>query len=97
MDRSFQEIYKEKMDKIYAHREKYLEAWISETGMLPSECMLMQQEMGAGITRMWVERKPPEPLVTLEPETLKKWMDSMADIEDCIIRTRKKLHDLSNS
>jgi hypothetical protein len=48
---------KEKIEFISAHREKLIEAWIAETGLLPSESILMQQDIG-GVTRVWIEKKP---------------------------------------
>lgn len=45
---------------IIAHRERYLTAWIAETGLKPSECMLVQRTTPDGIT-MIVERRPDPP------------------------------------
>lgn len=42
---------------IEARREKLCEAWIAETGILPSECvMIVQQTLDGGI-KCWIEKK----------------------------------------
>ena len=47
-----------KMLDIAAYREKYIEAWIAATGLHPTECELIQQELPAlGVTRIWAHRK----------------------------------------
>jgi hypothetical protein len=48
----------EKLRYIHENRERLLEAWVAETGCLPSDAMLITQECGDGTTRMWIERKP---------------------------------------
>lgn len=51
------EIYGAKLAFINAEKEKIIEAWIAETGFLPTESVLMQQDLGNGTTRMWIEKK----------------------------------------
>lgn len=43
-----------KLDFISANREKLVTAWIAETGLRPTESMLVFQELD-GVTRCWVE------------------------------------------
>lgn len=50
----------EKLRYIAAHRERLVEAWIAETGLLPSESMLVEQNMQDGTTRVWIERQDAE-------------------------------------
>jgi len=42
---------------VNANREALLEAWVAQHGWHPDECMLMQQDMGDGRLRMWVEKR----------------------------------------
>jgi len=41
---------------IAIHKEKLLEAWIAETGYLPSESVVIQQTSGMDL-KLWVEKK----------------------------------------
>lgn len=53
---------RKKLAFIDAHRERLVEAFLAETGLLPSEAMLVQQDHGNGRTSVWIERrKPSEP------------------------------------
>ena len=47
----------ERLAFILANREKLVEAWLAETGLLPSQCVLMQQDLGHTI-RVWIEKRP---------------------------------------
>jgi len=50
----------EKVEYIAAHRERLIEAWVAETGLMPSESVLCINERreGDGVTmRCWVERR----------------------------------------
>lgn len=46
----------ETMARIAVSREKLLEAWIAETGILPSEAVLVVEHTGI-VTRCYVERR----------------------------------------
>lgn len=39
---SIAELAREKVRLITENRERYLEAWVAETGLLPSECELVE-------------------------------------------------------
>jgi hypothetical protein len=52
-----EEYFKARMAFINENQEKLLEAWIAETGLLPSQSVLMIQTDKDGITKCWVERK----------------------------------------
>lgn len=41
---------------VMANREKYLQAWVAETGLKPSECELVQVQNEAGF-RVFVQRR----------------------------------------
>ena len=43
----------EKLREIAASRERYLEAWIAETGLKPSEAMQVTADVGGGIKIYW--------------------------------------------
>jgi hypothetical protein len=43
--------------EILAHREKYLKAWIAETGLMPSECELVEEIQHDGNRRVYVRRR----------------------------------------
>jgi hypothetical protein len=45
--------------EILAHREKYLKAWIAETGLMPSECELVEELHHDGTRRVYVRRRTP--------------------------------------
>ena len=49
----------ERMRFIAANEEKLVEAWIAETGFLPSESVIVRSDGPTG-TRMWMERKTPK-------------------------------------
>lgn len=40
------------------NRDRLIEAWVAETGLMPSESMLVEQRMDDGTIRVWVERQP---------------------------------------
>ena len=44
---------------IAKHRERYIEAWMAETGLLPSESMLVEQHCADGRTTVRIERRAP--------------------------------------
>jgi hypothetical protein len=48
----------ELLTEIAANREKYLTAWVAETGLQPSECMLVEQRKPDGSLTVTVERRP---------------------------------------
>jgi hypothetical protein len=51
----------EKVAATMANRERLLEAWVAETGLLPSESVLCESTAADGdrvVTRVWVERRP---------------------------------------
>jgi len=68
-------IAEERLKLIYANRERLVEAWIAETGLKPSESMLMEQTSEDGFSiRIWIERAENEYVVRLReaaPEMLK--------------------------
>jgi hypothetical protein len=45
--------------RVNANRETLIEAWLAETGILPSEAMLVEQRMNDGTIRFWVEKRKP--------------------------------------
>jgi hypothetical protein len=51
-------LVKSRMDFINKNKEKLIEAWVAETGYLPSESMLMEQRE-ATTCKIWVEKKYP--------------------------------------
>ena len=46
-----------KLKDIAANKEKYVEAWVAETGLHPSECVLIEKRESDGSTRFWIEKK----------------------------------------
>jgi hypothetical protein len=52
------ELFHKKLRFIADNRERYLEAWYAENLVRPQDAMLMQQDLGNGTTRMWVEARP---------------------------------------
>lgn len=54
------ESYRERLAYVDAHKTKLVEAWVAETGLLPSESVLVVQETRDGTTvtvKYWVERR----------------------------------------
>lgn len=55
------QFFRQKFRHVYEQREHLCEAWIAETGLLPSESVLCTQDevqpSGTVVTRCWVERK----------------------------------------
>ena len=47
---------KKKFSFIAANKERLIEAWVAETGLLPSQATLIQQDKD-GVTKVWVEEK----------------------------------------
>lgn len=90
----FHKMFEEKLKQIAAFKEKYIEAWIAETGLLPSQCMIMQENMHGVVSRMWIEKKPDEPLLKPESEYFEKWHRAISEAEDFVIQTRKRLLEL---
>jgi hypothetical protein len=46
----------DKLRQINEFKERYIEAWIAETGLKPSECTIVQQTIN-GTIRVWLEPK----------------------------------------
>jgi hypothetical protein len=44
------------LDFIYTNREKLLKAFIAETGLLPSQIVMVQQNKGTTV-KIWFEKK----------------------------------------
>jgi len=42
------------------HRERYLKAWVAETGIMPSEAILCQRYRMDGVIETWVKRRSAE-------------------------------------
>ena len=55
--------------KVHAFREKYLRAWIAETGMKPTECTLVEKRLPDGTLRMWVEPRHVDDVVNPPTKT----------------------------
>ena len=51
------ESLKRKIYDIEKNKEKYIEAWIAETGRHPSECVMVEKREMDGTTRIWIEKK----------------------------------------
>lgn len=51
------ELMRERLAFINANREPLVEAWIAQHGFNPDGCELVQQDMGNGTIRMWVEMR----------------------------------------
>lgn len=51
------EMVGEQMLDIAKYRDQYLKAWLAETGLHPSECVIITQQVNPLTTRMWVQRK----------------------------------------
>lgn len=45
------------LEFVLRNREMLLRSWIAETGLHPSECVLVEQDMGNGVKRVSVEKK----------------------------------------
>ncbi len=57
---------------LQVNRERYLEAWVAETGLHPSECELVQETRHeAGVVRVvtWVRRRTEHPTEQPPPRT----------------------------
>lgn len=57
VDEKLRKIVDEKLRIIAAYKEEYVEAWIAETGLLPSECIIVEKSDDPLITKMWLEPK----------------------------------------
>ncbi len=57
-DLQLKDAIEKKLRLINEHRERFVEAFVAETGFLPSECVMVQKDDG-GITRIWFERRNP--------------------------------------
>ena len=55
MNKSLNEEVKKLYRRINENREKIMEAFIAETGLLPSECEMVEQD-----TRWWIRKRRPE-------------------------------------
>lgn len=51
------DLVEKKMKFIAENRERFVEAFLAETGFLPSEVVMVQKEDGPGRTHIWFERK----------------------------------------
>lgn len=47
----------ERTNFIFRNREAVLEAWVAQHGFNPDECVLMEQDMGDGSMRVWIEKR----------------------------------------
>jgi hypothetical protein len=52
-----QDAVEKKLRFINENRERFIEAFIAETGYLPSEVVMVQKDEGGGTARIWFERK----------------------------------------
>ena len=50
----------ERLAFIRANRERLVEAWIAETGLLPSESLQIEQQLPGGGVEVRIVRRPPE-------------------------------------
>jgi hypothetical protein len=70
--KELREAVAKKMKFIDEKKEEFLSAWIAETGCLPSEIVMIQQEIQLEnklATRIWFEKKPDDlPIVHRETE-----------------------------
>lgn len=64
-------LVQEKLAFIAENREKLVAAWIAETGLLPSESMLVQQDKGDGSTDIWVQPKSLSTLANAYEEVIR--------------------------
>lgn len=48
---------RKQLEEVYAHRDKYVKAWVDEHGLLPSQVVLVEKRMSDGSIRMWIEPK----------------------------------------
>lgn len=53
----FAEAARKLHEHVMANRERLCQAWIAETGLKPSESVLVQRQMEDGSIRIWVERR----------------------------------------
>lgn len=51
------QLVQERLRFVAANEEKLVEAWLAETGLKPSESMIVRQDMPDGSIRMWVQRR----------------------------------------
>lgn len=54
---AFAEAARKMREWLQNRRERLCEAWIAETGLKPSESVLVQKQAEDGTIRIWVERK----------------------------------------
>ncbi len=52
-------LVEEKLRLINTNKEKLITAWIAETGLLPSQSMLVIRDLPDGCTQVWVEATTP--------------------------------------
>ncbi len=45
------------LNVIMRNRERYVTAWVAETGVLPSEAVLIEQHMADGSIRLTIEKR----------------------------------------
>lgn len=61
LSKAMEDYYSRAVLEVMQNRERYLQAWIAETGCLPSEAELCQQTDADGTIRIWVQRREPLP------------------------------------
>lgn len=92
MTESFFEIGMARWREVLKHKERYLEAWVAETGLLPSECILLNQTLADGTIRIWVEKRPDKLPTNVEYEVdVKRVTDLVIKIEGIITQLRHEL------
>jgi hypothetical protein len=55
----FTEFVADQLRTVMANREKLCRAWAAETGIPPSDSIIVEQRCEDGTTRVWIERKEP--------------------------------------
>jgi hypothetical protein len=61
-DLQLKDLVEKRMRFVNENRERLVEAFLAETGMLPSECIMCQQDTyqdGQMVMKIWFERKDP--------------------------------------
>jgi len=75
----FRKAYLERIDFIDRNKERLIEAWVAETGYLPSESVLVIKDE-AFVTKIWVEKKPKEDVTLIETAWAKLPYEPFKDV-----------------
>jgi hypothetical protein len=80
---------RERLEFIERNREALLEAWVAQHDYKPDECAIVQQDMGDGTIRTWVEKRG-------EFEELQHYRDRKQSIDALVAVSAEALSKLES-